>query len=287
VGALRALVPEAGVDERFGQLVAGLDLDVDPGAASAVVAVALAAAASERRSVVLVDVDEVNPGVARRLGLALHPHLLDALDAVHAGPGTDAADPLGDALARPALGPAGRLGFDVITGLANRDDWALARGGDVAALLDALRARWGVVVVNLGPHLEDLTRWVDRFGASRAALGVADAVVGVCEASPRGVLRFLDWLAEASALVPSRPVHVVVNRVPRSAFRAAEVLERLRADAGGRLASVDLVPEDPAVRRAEWAGEVVGGRRFRRAVAVVETRLFSPAPATAAAGGTP
>ncbi|MDP9389765.1 MAG: hypothetical protein M3Q48_18075 [Actinomycetota bacterium] len=302
VAALRTVVPEAGVDQRFGELVAGLDLDVDPrsagtvvavggpaGAGATEVAVALAAAVAERRSVVLVDVDEVNPGVARRLGLSLHPHLLDALDAVHhvPEPGAEGADPLLDALARPALAAAERLAFDVVVGLANREDWALARGGDVAALLDALRARWAAVVVNLGPHLEDLSRWVDRFGASRGALGVADAVVGVCEASPRGLLRFLDWLAEASPLVPSRPVHALVNRVPRSPFKAAEVVERLRTDAGGRLASVNLAPEDPAVRTAEWAAELVGGRRFRRAVAALEERIFAPAPEPVASGGTP
>lgn len=301
VAALRAVVPESGVDDRFGELVAGLDLDVDarstpavivvggpPGAGATEVALALAAAAAERRTVVLVDVDEVNPGVARRLGLSLHPHLLDALDAVHGtgDPAPDAADPLLDALARPALASAERLAFDVVVGLANREDWALARGGDVAVLLDALRARWAAVVVNLGPHLEDLSRWVDRFGASRAALGVADVVVGVCEASPRGLLRFLDWLAEASALVPSRPVHALVNRVPRSPFRAAEVVECLRADAGGRLASLTLAPEDPAVPAAEWAGELVAGRRFRRAVSELEQRVFAPAPARMASGGT-
>ncbi|HVM02181.1 MAG TPA: hypothetical protein VM263_05870, partial [Acidimicrobiales bacterium] len=241
VAVLRAVAPE-GVEERFGELVAGLDLDVGPraggrvvavggppGAGATEVAVALAAAAAGGRAVVLVDVDEVNPGVARRLGLSLHPHLLDALDAVRdPGPAPGGPGALAEALARPALASAEALPFDVVVGLANREDWALARGGDVAVLLDALRPRWDAVVVNLGPHLEDLGRWVERFGASRAALGVADAVVGVCEASPRGVLRFLDWLAEASPLVPSRPVHAVVNKVPRSGFRAAEVVERLR-----------------------------------------------------------
>lgn len=293
VAALRSVVPAPGVDERFGELVAGLDLNVNPASAGHVVAVggppgagatevgiALAAAAAASHSVVLVDVDEVNPGVARRLGLGLHPHLLSALDALHrpGEDGAEGADPLVAALARPGSASAERLPFDVIAGLANRDDWALASGGDIAVLLDVLRARWAVVVVNLGPHLEDLSRYVDRFGASRSALGVADSVVAVCEASPRGLLRFLDWLVEASPLVPNRPVHALMNRMPRSAFRAAELLEQLRADAGIRLTTVDVAPEDRAVRLAEWDAVLVGGRRFRRSIARLTERVFATVP---------
>ena len=50
------------------------------------------------------------------------------------------------------------------------------------------------------PLIEDLQRWGDRFGVSRRVLAIADVVVGCCEPTPRGVLRYLDWIAEAARL---------------------------------------------------------------------------------------
>lgn len=288
VAALRALGPDESLDRDFADLVADLDLDEPagaggrvvavggpPGAGATEVAVALSAIAARHGSAVVVDVDEVNPGVARRLGLGLHPNLLDALDAV-AAPG---APDVADALAEPALPAAANLGFDAVVGLANRDDWGLVGPSDLVALLQLLRERWATVVVNLGPHLEDLSRYVDRFGASRAALGEADAVVAVCEASPRGLLRFLDWLADAAALAPRRPVHCLLNRAPRSPFARGEVVERLCADGGPWLADVEVAPEDRRVARAAWDGVVCLHGPFARAVGRLADRVLAPGPA--------
>ncbi|MDQ3640091.1 MAG: hypothetical protein M3450_01160, partial [Actinomycetota bacterium] len=224
---LRQLAPEVGLDARFDEVVAGVALENPSerslvlavggpaGAGATEVTVALADVTSARRTV-LVDVDEVAPGVARRLQLGLHPHLLTALDELRGAglgsQGNEQGQPLQRALAQPAVLGGRRLGFDVIVGLANRGDWQLLRGDDVLGLIDELARSWECVVVNLGPHLEDLTRYVDRFGASRAVVGDADRIVGVCEASPRGVLRFLDWLVEVAELAPDQTVDVAVNR---------------------------------------------------------------------------
>ncbi|MGH9163970.1 MAG: hypothetical protein ACRDZW_00440, partial [Acidimicrobiales bacterium] len=152
--------------------------------------------------------------------------------------------------------------------------WPLARGGDIALLLDALRARWAVVVVNLGPTLEDLSRYVDRFGASRAALGLADSMVAVCEASPRGVLRYLDWLGDACTLAPRRPVHCLVNRAPRSRYCRGELVEQLCANAGAWHTSIDVAPEDRAVRRAQWDAVMVTHGPFARSIARLSDRVL-------------
>ncbi len=154
----------------------------------------------------------------------------------------------------------------MITGLANRKDWALVRGEDVLGLIEMAASRWSKVVVHLGPHLDDMSRWVDRFAASRAAASAADQVVGVCEASPGGVLRFFDWLAELSEVAPGRRVDAVLNRAPRSKFRRAELVEQLWAHAGPSLASVVVAPEEAAVGRAAWDGVLVGRKRFLRAI---------------------
>jgi MinD-like ATPase involved in chromosome partitioning or flagellar assembly len=288
---LRELVAETGASRRFEDVVAGLELDPGPrsasgrliavggppGAGATEVAVALAQVLTRRFRVLLVDVDEVNPGVARRLHLAVHPHLLTAVDGLEGtyldrlalDPGSD---PIEAALARPA-GTTPAPPFDVIGGLADPRDWAVLRAEDLLALFARLTARWPVVVANLGPHLEDLSRWIDRYGATRATLAEADTAVAVCEGSPRGVLRFLDWLVDASAVAPDRPVNVVVNRTPRSAFHRAELTDALHEHAGRRLASVTFAPEDGRVTRAAWDGMLLSGGRFLRAVEGVAAGL--------------
>lgn len=270
---------------RFEEVIAGLELGGDddcfpehgrvvavggpPGAGATEIAVALAQLWAARSRTLLADVDEVAPGVARRLHLALHPHLLTALDGLRSAGFEEVAGDDGDlldaALARP-LGSAPELPFDVLVGLADPRDWPLVRPEDMEALLGMAARRWSMVVVNLGPHLEDLSRFVDRYGTTRAALARADQVVGVCEATPRGVLRFLDWLVDAMTLAPDRPVDVVVNRAPRGAFQRGELAEALHEHAGPRLASVTFVPDDRRVPAAAWDGRLVPPGRFLRAV---------------------
>lgn len=288
---LRASVADSGLASRFEDVVAGLELSPDPprvdghliavggppGAGATEVAIALTQVLARRERPVLVDVDEVNPGVARRLHLAVYPHLLSAVDdldgvALDSGGIQGDADPILAALARPA-GTSPPPPFDVIVGLADVRDWAVLRPDDVLALLSGLRTRWPIVIANLGPHLEDLTRWVDRYVASRTTLTESDQVIAVCEGSPRGVLRFLDWLVDASSIAPNRPIDVVVNRTPRSAFHRAELSDAIHEHAGGRLASINFVPEDPRVARAAWDGILLGGGRFLRAVEATAARV--------------
>jgi hypothetical protein len=286
---IEQLRPDVDLDDRFDQVVAGLELadrpqpsqivavGGPPAAGATEVAVALADVVSGQGRTVLVDVDEVAPGVARRLHLSLHPHVLSALDELH-GAGVGVLEnlpghPLERTLARPAVGGNGPPRFDVIAGLANPRDWHLLRGDDVARLLVELAGSWDCVIANLGPHLEDLSRYVDRFSASRATVSQADRLVGVCEASPRGLLRFFDWLVEVDDLAPGRGVEVVVNRTPRSPFRQAELERQLHEHAGRQLGSVSFLPEDAAVGRSAWDGVVVPGCRFRRAVEALAVKV--------------
>jgi CO dehydrogenase nickel-insertion accessory protein CooC1 len=281
---LAELAPEASVDNEFDELVAAFDVPSGdasgdphaiavggpPGAGGSEVAVALADVARRTRATILVDVDEVHPGIARRLGLALHPHLLTVLDAmrgVSVEQPTFAGDPITAGLAQPAAGSVReQLPFDVIVGLANRKDWPLVRGDDVRIFLKALVPRWSTVIVNLGSHLDDMSRWVDRFAASRTAAGAADVVVGVCDASPRGLLRFFDWLGELSEIAADRRVVGVVNRAPRSKFRRAELVGQVWANAERSLDAVFVVPEDRRVPRAAWDGVLVPRGGFVRGV---------------------
>ena len=291
---LQELAPERDLDDRFEEVVAGLDLDDrpnrgpivavggPPAAGATEVAITFTDVLATHRRCVLLDVDEVDPGVARRLQLGLYPHVLSALDELRGAAVlpevSSGGAPFSGVLARSVTGGDSPLGFDVIGGLANRRDWSQVRGDDVACLVDALSEQWSCVVVNLGPHLEDLSRYVDRFGGSRAVVAAAEHIIGICEASPRGVLRFLDWLADVDELAPGQRVHVAVNRTARAPFRQGEVQAQLHEHAGPRLASLTFLPEDAVVGRAAWDGMVVGRSRFRRAVEELAAQV-APGPA--------
>lgn len=231
------------------------------------VAVGLAGLLAADGRALLVDAADTYPSVARRLHLALHPHLLAAFDEVRTAPMTAAVGgmPLSASLGRPAAG-ADRPGlpFDVVCGLANPIDWQVVRGEDLAALLRRATGPWRYVVCDTGPNLEDLVR-LDRWPLSRTATAHADRVIGVCGPTPDGMLRFLDWLVDVAALSPVA-VDVVVNRAPRAQSRRIEFEDQLHENAGGRVASVTFLPEDDRVERAAWDGHDLRRSKFLKAL---------------------
>ena len=107
-----------------------------------------------------------------------------------------------------------------------------------------MSSRWGHTVVTTSPVVEDLRRWVDRYGVTRQLLATAERVVGVCEATPRGVLRFVDWLAESQ---PATQVLTVVNKVPGLRYSSHEVADQLRSVCGDRIEVVASAPYDRRV----------------------------------------
>jgi hypothetical protein len=245
--------------DRSGELVGDVvEVGGASGSGAREVAVALAAEWGWRDwSTVLVDLNETTPGVARRLGLAAVPHVLSAIDAVR----SDGGPAVRSAVAETA---PGALPFDVIAGLPTPRDWDALVPDDVELLLTACSREWRRVVVTSSPLIEDLHHWVDRFAVSRRTLGVADAVVGCCEPSPRGVLRFLDWCGEVAGLRSS--LIGVINKVPRSRRAAAEVTAQVGDVAGVVLSAVHEVPFDRSVASAEWDGTLVRRGRFCKAV---------------------
>lgn len=276
------------VDEDFARLTAQFDppggatsesgltiaFGGPPTAGKTEVAVGIAGILASGGRTLLVDAAETYPSIARRLHLALHPHLLGAFDEVRSAPLTAAAGgmPIANSLARPAGGTDGRRPpFDVVCGLANPTDWQVVRGEDLAALLRRASGPWRYVVCDTGPHLEDLVR-LDRWPLSRAATAHADRVIGVCLPTPDGMLRFLDWLVEAAALTPVG-VDVVVNRTPRALSHRLEFEDLLRENAGGRIASVTFVPEDDRVERAAWDGRDLQHSKFVKALSPLATAL--------------
>lgn len=283
--ALLELLTRLRPRDAFDEIVAQLDVADDddagrvtvvggpPGAGAREVAIAVAAGLADEASTVLVDCNESSPGVARRLGLQLQPHLLDAADLAVGG--GDIGPAL--AVAAPQLSAA-TLPFAVVAGLPAASEWRRCTTQMVDALLVVCRRGWGHTVVATSPIVEDLRRWVDRYGVSRDLLATSGRVVGVCEASPRGVLRFVDWLADAQ---PTATVLTVINKLPGTRYSSGEVADQLRSLCGDRIEVVASAPYDRRVVAAEWAATLPASGPFTRAVQPVVTSLAERRSSTA------
>ncbi len=247
-----------------GRVVAVAAASGGSGATEVALALACLAGRGGRRPV-LVDADEVAPAVAQRLGLDRYPNLRVAADAVE--------QRRGRVVSSLQWTDGGRLA--VLAGLTSGRDWSQLRPPELLAVLERLSAEASDVVVNVGPLLEDLSGQggPPRFGGTRAVLGAADVVVVVGTASPLGLARTLEWAAEARALAASTPVHVALNRAPRAAFKRGELVSELARTFPA--AGIHLLPDDPRVAAAAWAGAPVGSGAFLRSVAPLADAVLS------------
>ncbi len=228
------------------------------------IAIALAAGWRFRGgSVALVDADDLAPSIAQRLGVALHPNLRSAVDALnHRSGGLHAS------LAFPR-----HVGVEVLIGLPNPRDWIELRSGDVVEVVRELAHGRDRVVVDIGARIEDLSYHggPDRNGLARALVSAADQVVAVGQPTPVGVARLIEWLADAASLVDHTSFHCVFNRIGKSSFQQREVaLEFTRSF---QPATLSFVPEDRRVSDAGWAGEAVPIGPFSKAVMALTHRL--------------
>ncbi len=220
------------------------------------VGVHLAAQLARRGPTVLVDCDENAPSVAQRLGLPLHPNIRTAVDVLEHRTGS---------LDRVLHQVDGR-GFVALPGLANVADWAEVRSRQVADVIRTLGLSRLHVVVNVGSRIEPSAfgEGLDRSAMSRTALGLADMVVAVGQASPVGVARLLEWTATAQPLNRERSMHIMLNRAPSDRFRRGELLQEVTRTY--QPASFVFLPEDSRLSSAAWSGSVVDRGRFRKAI---------------------
>jgi hypothetical protein len=241
------------------------------GAGSTEVAIELANARAHHASVTLVDADDVAPAIAQRLGLAIEPNVRTAVDAVEYGNGI---------LATSLLHAPGAP-FEVFCGLPNAAAWSQVRPGEVLDVLAALDHAGRGVVADVAGLLEDLAVGVgrNRYGITRATLGVASVIVAVGAPTPVGVTRLVNWLADARGLGTEAAVHIVINRGPPDAFRRAEIADEIHRSY--RPAGLWFLPEDRRVEAAAWAGHFVAPGPFTRAVgelAAVAMPVAGPPP---------
>jgi len=329
IRAIDALAPHVDISRQFDEVIAGFDpiggeapaaapttttprgpvvaVGGPPGAGATEVAVALADVLGARgEPTVLIDLDEVAPTVGRRLGFALQPNVLSALEATG-----NRTRPLHEVAGQRVPNAQGHVGFHVIPGLANVEDWPQLRVHEVMDMLELSSRTWRNTVIDTSSRVEDLVGYgLDRYGASRAVLAEADLVIGVTAPTPVGVLRFLDWAAELRALGREGPIWVVINQAPKrsaragaatdlrsafnrtfgSAFMRAELEEAIRDNIDERMiAGITMIPFDERVSTAMWEGRVVSNGPFVKAVASIADAVIPRTGgrtrrATAAAG---
>ncbi|MGQ0849506.1 MAG: AAA family ATPase [Actinomycetota bacterium] len=267
VVALRALVvlapgepgPRPVSDERStSRMVA---VGGPPGGCGATeVAIAIALRLAHRGPTVLVDVDESAPSIAQRLGITLLPNLRSAIDIVQHRRGQVSA----------ALQPVGKV--SVLAGLNGERDWMEIRPFEVLDVLSELSKVHRYLVVNVGAHLEEVGFGdTGRFAVSRAVLGTAHLVMGVGLPTPVSISRLAAWTRTAADINPHASVKLVVNRRPRPRFHRAEVVEELGRATG--VADITLLPDDPQVEAAAWAGKPATTGRFHRSIGRLTDRV--------------
>ena len=222
-------------------------------------------------SVIVVDLDTLDPSLAQRLNLPLSPNVLTAVESLRY------SGAVGDAVA------VHEAGFGVLPGLPSPREWEACGVDDVADLISVLAETEANVIVRINRHLEDLSPFgvrAGRFGVARRLVADADQLVVVGDPSPTGVTAVLAWIGDARGLTGA-PIHVVMNHCGRSLYQQGEITEEIGRTF--RSASVVFAPEDQRVRKAAWQGEVPVPGRYARALATVADRIA----ASLAAGAPP
>lgn len=224
------------------------------GVGTSEVAVNLAAVLHRRDlSVVAVDADGVAPSLAQRVGAPPYPNIRAALEAFEEHATLDSG-----LVASPASG------LQVVPGLSNPDRWSELRPAETVELLRALTVPDRHVLVDAGHRFEDLHTLggPGRYALPRTLLGAADAVIVIAHPSPVGMTRLLAWLAQTAELAAA--VHVVFNRAPQGAFKQSELITELTRTITP--ASLWLLPGDPRVEAAAWAGTIPTRGPFVKAI---------------------
>lgn len=207
--------------------------------------------------VVLLDADTTGGTVALALGLAELPSIAGLAEA--AGHGI-----LDDGFLDPYPEPL--RGLRVVPGIARPSAWPEVRDADLLRLLDVLRTRAHVVVVDVAACLEDddellAQAWPWRRNqAARAVLGAADVVAATVWCDPASARHAVLAAAELAALVDRARVLTVVNGAP-SASAGREVAGELVRRCGWRPGVV--MPHDRTAATAAWRGRALAEVRPR------------------------
>jgi hypothetical protein len=207
----------------------------------------------------MIEADELAPSAAARLSRDPDWGLARALGRIAHGHRA-----LPDGLSPPARNAKPLDTFDIICGTSLPGGPPIMNPAELVALtVEALDVYDHVVVetnVLIGGSSE---AGRDRFAAARDLLARADRIVVIGRPDGEGATSLVNWLSAASSVGAAAPVWAVFGRAPRKRYLRARLAEHLVDHVGqDGFAGVHYLPEDAAVGKAKWNGELVRGGRW-------------------------
>lgn|GEM_PF-1956950 len=233
---------------------------VSGGAGLSEAVVAAAEELSRRWRVLLVEAEELAPVMVSRLSRSPDAGLPLALSRAAQGV---AALPEALSLPRQESPTVGH--FDVVCAAANPAQ--PLNPSHLERFISEAASSYDCVVVE--------TCWLvgspsarERFSAARAVLQRASSVVVLASPDPEGAARLVQWKALALSYGVDAPAWAVFGRARASAYERSHLGSIVEANTGRHpFAGISFLPEDPAVARARWNGELVWKGPFQKAVA--------------------
>lgn len=235
--------------------------------------------AEEGRRVCLVDGDTYGPSITLALGLVEEASGL-VVACRHGETGPLPARRLASlTMVVPVSGPGH---WRVLGGLPDAGRWRDLRAPALDRVWQAAREAFDVTIVDIGFCLEsaeDAGVWSrERNAAALTAIGYADRIVAVGEASVLGAARMASGLGRLAEVAPGVPVTVVRNRAQGSDPSWVQAVATA-LPSSVEAAALD-VPDDPRAVRTCWAraralGEGARRSRIRRSMATIAAHAVS------------
>lgn len=199
---------------------------------------------------VIVDLDFEHPSIAPRLGLALEPNLLSAIEFAHTS-NTELADQM------QHFGSTA-----VITGATHPSFAQDIRNYELISFLLNLKSEFSNLVFDLG-RISDYSQFFDH---QQSTILDSDALILVGEPTPIGILRILETTALLSSILESLmihpSIHVVLNKCPqtRDAVRDS-VRELIHLD---QISNVSALPFVKDYYVATWNNRIIQPRVWKK-----------------------
>lgn len=248
-------------DAPAGRLVAVWGPTGAPGRSTIAVNLAAEAAAAGFETV-LVDADTYGPSQSQMLGV------LDEAPGLVAAARAHDRDTLDEETLESLL-PLVQPRLRLLSGIGVPGRWSELRRTSMDGVWAALLRRGGLVIVDVGPVLEEDeelsydTAAPQRNAAAISALEAADAVLAVVTADPVSITRLLRDHSRLQEL-EVKELHVVVNRVG-----APVPGDKVRDLIASRIpvSTLNLLPDDPvSCRAAAWDGALLAETAPRSAL---------------------
>jgi hypothetical protein len=188
---------------------------------------------------------------------------------------------LPDGLSPPARDSRPRGAFDIICGTSVPGGPPVMNPQEMVLLVEEALEIYDEVFVEttvLIAGTSDAGR--DRFAAARAVLARADRIVVLSRPDGEGAVRLVNWVSAAVTAAVAAPIWAGFGRSPRSRYQRASLDETLASCLPtDTFQGVHYLPEDSAVTKAKWNGELVRRGRWLAAVQLLAGDLASWAPA--------